>query len=112
MAEDRKPKIDLKSRLQKMGGPGAPAAAPPATSQPSVPPPFARSGPPSGAQLQGLPRPVASAPAPALDPNNPFSALGKPSIAPTHSPILAHAQPQRIEVDEEAISRARGGARK
>jgi hypothetical protein len=96
-----------------MGGAGAPTPPPP-TVNPSAPPPYARSGPPSSASaLQGLPRPIPSVPAPQLDPSNPLSALVKPSMAPgMHSPALAHPQTQRIEVDEEAIHRARGGARK
>jgi hypothetical protein len=44
-----------------------------------------------------------------LDPSNPLAALVQPSLsAPAHT----MARSQRIEVDEEAIHRARGGARK
>jgi hypothetical protein len=55
-----------------------------------------------------------STPAPALDPSNPLAALVKPSVAPVASGAVAAmpAQAQRIEVDEEAVHRARGGARK
>jgi hypothetical protein len=115
MAEDRKPKIDLKSRLQRMGGPGAPTPAPPmAAPMPTpAPAPYAARSAPPPAPSQGLPRPPLSAPAPALDPSNPLAALVKPSHVPTHAQNAAvGAQAQRIEVDEEAVHRARGGARK
>jgi hypothetical protein len=58
-----------------------------------------------------LPRPVASQPPPAIDPSNPLAALVKPS----HTPTVAHGaggHAQRIEMDEEVVHRARGGARK
>jgi len=51
-----------------------------------------------------------SAPAPALDPSNPLAALVTPSVAPAGGGV--HHQPQRIEMDEEVVHRARGGARK
>ena len=106
MAEEKKPKIDLKTRLQKMGG-GAPSpsGAPmpmPGPSRPGltpVPPP-------------AIPPPVglySNAP-PALDPNNPLAAVIKPfSAAP---PPARAAEPQRIEVDEAAVHHARSGVRK
>ncbi len=75
-----------------------------------APPAYGRapaSAPPPG----GLPRPLPSAPAPALDPSNPLAALVKPSVAPAVS-HAAVGQPQRIEMDEEVVHRARGGARK
>ncbi len=92
-----------------MGGPGSPAGIPqaPAPMPTPAPPAYARS--PASAP-PGLPRPPLSAPAPALDPSNPLSALVKPSVAPQQVPAMA--QPQRIEVDEELVHRARGGARK
>jgi hypothetical protein len=122
MAEDKKPKIDLKSRLQKMGG--APAAAtppPPMGSAPaSQPPPMQRPGsltpaPPSSVPPpSGIPRPMPSAAGSgaALDPNNPLAALAQPFKHPGASVAPAMAQPQRIEVDEGAVHAARSGARK
>jgi len=118
MADDKKPKIDLKARLQRMGGPGgatpAPAAAVP-VQRPSAPPPMARPmggptpmPPPSVPPPSGIPRPPISQRPGALDPNNPLAAvagLRQPAAAP-----MAHAQ--RIEVDEGAVQAARSGARK
>jgi hypothetical protein len=54
---------------------------------------------------------MSSQPAPAIDPSNPLAALVKPSVTPAVS-HGAVAQPQRIEMDEEVVHRARGGARK
>jgi hypothetical protein len=111
MVEDRKPKIDLKSRLQKMGGPGG-VTPPPPNVHPgmggmgpgarSVPPPAASVPPPSGMPRAGMP-----SRAPALDPNNPLAALSQP-LKPAHQqvPSMAH---QRIEVDEVAVHQARSG---
>src|ERR1019366_10157083 len=42
MADDKKPKIDLKSRLQRMGGPAGAPPPPAAPSRPSAPPPMSR----------------------------------------------------------------------
>src|SRR5580692_7165361 len=128
MAEDRKPKIDLKSRLQKMGGPaGAPTPPPPAVSHgghvggamgsvpaPSMPPmrpaPGASVPPPSMPPHAGpgMVRPSGGPPAASLDPNNPLAAVAKPFAASrvpaAHAPAMA--QPQRIEVDEIAVKQA------
>jgi hypothetical protein len=118
MADDKKPKIDLKSRLQKMGGPGA-ATPPPPVAGPGMampgPPPQARPpvSPPSVPPPSGIPRPMISSPAPALDPNNPLAAVAQPFKQPAQSrPAPVIAQPQRIEVDEGAVQQARSGARK
>jgi hypothetical protein len=117
MAEDKKPKIDLKSRLQKMG----PAAAtPPPVAVAPVPPPSASRPPPampipppSVPPPSGIPRPpVGVQSAAALDPNNPLAAVAqgfRPSSRPA-APALPQAQ--RIEVDEGAVQQARSGARK
>lgn len=120
MADDKKPKIDLKSRLQKMGGPGVPTPPPPAAgSDLAIPGPTQSRPPlygpsPSVPAPSGIPRPMISAPAPALDPDNPLAAVAQPFKAPTPSrsaaPVLA--APQRIEVDEGAVQQARSGARK
>jgi hypothetical protein len=105
MAEEKKPKIDLKARLGKAAAPtptpapvgSAPAAA---VSQPAAAPPPGVSGP-------GLPVPpgVAAA-APAIDPSNPLAAV----VAPRPAPMPMQAQ--RIEVDEMAVQQAAAGARK
>jgi hypothetical protein len=122
MADDKKPKIDLKSRLQRMGGPGA-AAPPPAAipaQRPSAPPPMPRGPgltpvpPPSVPPPSGIPRPMMAPPGggASLDPNNPLAAVAqpfRPQAAPA-APAMAHAQ--RIEVDEGAVQSARSGARK
>ncbi len=112
MADDKKPKIDLKSRLQKMGGPvgatppPASVAPPPSPSRPpvrgsipapSVPPPSGLSRPPPGTSL---------------DPNNPLAAVAQP-FRPSQRPAgAALPQAQRIEIDETVVAQARGGARK
>ncbi len=116
MAEDKKPKIDLKARLGKMGGQTAP---PPVSSSPSGRPPPPATGsipaPPMGTGLSappgipiGPPAPFASQPS-AIDPSNPLSAVATPYRAPTPP---APPPPQRIEVDESAVQEARAGARK
>jgi hypothetical protein len=119
MADDKKPKIDLKSRLQKMGAP--PGATPPPTvaavpvpSPSQAPPGMGRPVPvaaPSVPPPGGIPRPPASVAPRALDPNNPLAAVAQP-FRPQASAAPAVAQAQRIEVDELAVQQARSGARK
>ncbi len=107
MAEDRKPKIDLKSRLQKMGGPTvatpSPQAygsiAPPSRVGVSVGPAVA---PPSSIPVPGIARTVSGRPA-AIDPAHPLAAVAQPFAPPPA------AQPQRIEIDEDAAKQARRG---
>lgn len=107
MPEDKKPKIDLKSRLQKMGG--SPMGLPP---QPggSVPAPSGYVAPPSrGSVAVGpvVPPPAISGGAtsrpPVLDPGHPLAAVAQPFV-PSSMP-----QAQRIEVDEAAVILARRG---
>jgi hypothetical protein len=123
MADDKKPKIDLKSRLQKMGGPGAatpppPAAGIPAPSPSQAPPPvIARPVPAPGAPVappsipppSGIPKPPMSSRPVALDPNNPLAAIARPIQS---APAPAAPAMQRIEVDELAVQQARGSARR
>lgn len=113
MAEDRKPKIDLKSRLQKMGGPAAPTPPPPASSSipvPSMAPPVPRSAPPMGGSASAppsmMPRPGLSR-APGLDPGHPLAAVAQPFAQAAGQSL---AQPQRIEMDEGVVHQARSGA--
>src|SRR5271166_2910061 len=118
MADDKKPKIDLKSRLQKMGGPAG-ATPPPAAVAPvpapsqSRPPAAMPIPPPSVPPPSGMPRPPsAGASAAALDPNNPLAAVAQP-FRPSQRPAApALPQAQRIEIDETVVAQARGGARK
>jgi hypothetical protein len=122
MADDRKPKIDLKSRLQKMGGPAAGAAPGPtaagSTPAPGMPPAMRGPGsltpappPYSVPPPSGIPKPMApSARAPALDPTNPLAAVVQPFKPNAAASTPALVQPQRIEVDESAVQQARGGA--
>ena len=124
MADEKKPKIDLKARLGKTGTsipvPGAsgqslipgqaiPSGMPGRLSGGSAIPPPAVAMPPGGPV--GPPPPFASSHAPALDPSNPLSAVAAPYRPPTAAPP-AHAAPQRIEVDEMAVQEARKGALK
>lgn len=119
MADDKKPKIDLKARLGKMGGAATP---PPSPVQPGGPggsipaPPMA--APPIAA---ALPAPPGAAPSPfapptpaaGLDPSNPLAAAAAGTFNPNvRAQVAAPAQPQRIEVDESAVQEARAKARK
>jgi hypothetical protein len=114
MAEQQKPKIDLKSRLQRMGPPGS-TPPPPATG--SVPAPGGRSVPPT---TQGVPTPSVPPPSgvpgvgrpAAVDPRNPLSAVAHGGFKPAAGSAAAQVQPQRIEVDEGAVHQARAAARK
>lgn len=127
MAEDKKPKIDLKSRLQKMGGPGAPTPPPPFASAPPsspsqappapipvpsrpAPMPGAPIAPPSVPPPSGMPRPPSSVRPANLDPNNPLAAVA--GYRPQQSAPAPAMAAQRIEVDELAVQQARSGARK
>jgi hypothetical protein len=102
MAEDRKPKIDLKSRLQKIGGQAGPTPNPPATG--SVPAPSRSIGP---TQSSVPPPPGLSRSGRPIDAANPLAAVAN-SFAPAGG-IAALAQPQRIEIDETVVSQARRG---
>jgi hypothetical protein len=114
MAEDRKPKIDLKSRLQKMGGPAATAQPPPVTGSipvPSMVPQGPRSGPPmagpgSVPPPSGMARASIPARPPGLDPGHPLAA----AVAQQFSAVPAAPQTQRIEMDEGVVHQARSGA--
>jgi hypothetical protein len=131
MADEKKPKIDLKARLGKtaVGGatPPPPAAGIPAPTA-AVPTPAgnAASGgyapaPAPAASGGGLPVPpgIPVGPPPAfkspsmnLDPSNPLAAaVNQPAPARAQAPAPP-PQPQRIEVDELTVQEARKGARK
>lgn len=123
MAEDKKPKIDLKSRLQKMGGPGAPTPPPPAAGIPGVPAPSPSAPPPAvrsvvpGAPISvpppsGMPRPPSSVRPVQIDANNPLAAAAGLRPPTAAAPAAHAAVAQRIEVDELAVQQARSGARK
>lgn len=137
MAEEKKPKIDLKARLGKtaMGGATPP---PPAAGGLPVPPPAAPVGAPSNNAVNAAAPSPSSSPAPkvgvpvppgipvgpppafggkpagaALDPSNPLAAAIAQAQTPYRAPApVAPPQPQRIEVDEMAVQEARKGARK
>lgn len=137
MAEEKKPKIDLKARLGKNAAGGAPPAAgagaipvptPAPTPVPAVgnstggPTPGAAVAAPAAAKAGGLPVPpgIPVGPPPAfaspglsLDPSNPLAAaVAQPAAAAPARAAAAPAQPQRIEVDELTVQEARKGARK
>jgi len=103
MADEKKPKIDLKSRLKKDAPTPAPTAvAPGVASQPAAAPPPGVSGP-------GLPVPPGvPVGSPAIDPSNPLAAV----VSPRPMSVPVAAQAQRIEVDEVAVQQAAAGARK
>jgi hypothetical protein len=114
MAEEKKPKIDLKARLGKSAGGGAatpPPAGIPVPAPSSALPAPVPSAPGSSTALPGTPigpPPGYVAPStPALDPSNPLVAAATPYRAPDPPPP---PQPQRIEVDESAVQEAAKGA--
>jgi hypothetical protein len=118
MAEDKKPKIDLKARLGKAGTPPPaavaplpvpPQAAPAPISGPSVPlqQPATAPGVPVG------PPPAFNAGSMAIDTGSPFAPAASP-YRPQPAPVVPAAppQPQRIEVDEMAVQSASKSARR
>lgn len=124
MAEEKKPKIDLKARLGKtaVGGatPAPPPAAAPSSGGGTETPAPAASAPvaaPAAKSSGGLPAPAVGLPVPpgvpigrpALDPSNPLAAAmaPPPSAAPAQP-----AGPARIEVDEMAVQEAAKKARR
>jgi hypothetical protein len=118
MADEKKPKIDLKARLGKTA---VGATPPPGAVGMPVPTP-----PPGAAMPPGvIPQPMAPTPAPAPVgvPAPPGIPVGPPpgfmpATSAAVNPLMAAArpaappQPQRIEVDESAIEDARKGARR
>lgn len=128
MAEEKKPKIDLKARLGKGGGAtpppvgvggGMPGGMPGHGGPMGVPPPAAM--PASNPAPGGLPvppgmpvgpPPAFRQPAPQLDPSNPLSAVAAPQHRAVPSRPPGPPPPQRIEIDEMAVQEARKGARK
>ncbi|HSO39868.1 MAG TPA: hypothetical protein VLT33_45385 [Labilithrix sp.] len=125
MAEEKKPKIDLKARLGKGAAtPPPPQAGAAGIPMPAVPTPGIAappaSNPTAGSSGGGLPMPpgIPVGPPPAfgkpsphaaIDPGNPLAAAATPYRAPSPPQPV---QPQRIEVDEMAVQEARKGARK
>ncbi len=135
MAEEKKPKIDLKARLGKAGGatpppagvggggipmpvPTAatnnipPVAAPSSDAGAGVPPPKLGGAVPPPPGIPVGPPPAFKAAGLALDPSNPLAAAVAPPQPAARPAPAAPAQPQRIEVDEMAVQEARKGARK
>ncbi len=121
MAEQPKPKIDLKSRLQRMGPPAGSTPPPPVSPSapvPGQPPPFRSVAPvgPGGVGSVAPPGvPQRPGPAPALDPRNPLAAVAHGAFKPASPggiPSAPVIQSQRIEVDEVAVNQARSSARK
>ena len=125
MADEKKPKIDLKARLGKGAAGGAtppPAAAgipAPAMANNVPAPAVAAPGPAAVGKGGGLPVPpgIPVGPPPnfkpsglALDPSNPLAAAVAPPAAARTAP--PPPQPQRIEIDEMGVQVARRGARK
>jgi hypothetical protein len=127
MAEEKKPKIDLKARLGKGAGGVTPPPPTAGIPVPAVPSGAASGGVgssgvpssrPSGGGGLPVPPGIPVGPPPAfgkqpggaaLDPSNPLAAAATPYRAPAAAPP---PQPQRIEVDEMAVQEARKGARK
>jgi hypothetical protein len=127
MAEEKKPKIDLKARLGKAGTPPPAAVAPVAVPPQAAPTPAPSGGVrvPTPAPMQpgmaaglvtgtagpGVPvGPPPFAPAP-IDTASPFAPVASP-YRPVQPAPAAPPQPQRIEVDELAVQSAAKSARK
>ena len=134
MADEKKPKIDLKARLGKTAVGGA---TPPPPAAGGIPAPAAAIPTPAGSAGSAAPAPIPvpaaakaggglpvppgipvgpppafKSPAMNLDPSNPLAAaMGQPAPARSQAPA-APPQPQRIEVDELTVQEARKGARK
>jgi hypothetical protein len=127
MAEEKKPKIDLKARLGKTNL-GGPTPAPPAgipvpagggggnnalntgTPQSSPRPPSAGLPVPPGIPVGPPPAMGKPTPGLSLDPSNPLAAAIAQRAPVSQPPRAQPAQPQRIEVDEMAVQVARKGA--
>jgi hypothetical protein len=130
MAEEKKPKIDLKARLGKGAGGATPPPPVAGIPVPAGPPaagassqaglaPVPQSSPTGSSAGGALPVPpgipvgpppaFGKMPGAAIDPSNPLAAAATPYRAPAPPPP---PQPQRIEVDEMAVQEARKGARK
>jgi hypothetical protein len=113
MAEERKPKIDLKARLGKAGGGATPPPGTTGAGAPiPIPVPVSPSKPPPAIPPPVLPGVPVGGPSPfasGIDPSNPLAAVAAP-----YRPAAAAAppQPQRIEVDEATVQQARTSARK
>jgi hypothetical protein len=108
MADEKKPKIDLKARLGKTQQSGVSVPSPGAGAIPATGGPSVRAVLP-GAPVGGPP-PFTTSSTPSVDPSSPLAALTQSYRAPAPPP--APAQPQRIEVDEVAVHEARKGARR
>ncbi|MGO8998281.1 MAG: hypothetical protein ACLQVI_33600 [Polyangiaceae bacterium] len=118
MADDKKPKIDLKARLGKQGGA---AAAPAPTPMPggvvpqatrSQPPPMVGSPQaPPGVPVGPPPRFAPASQAP-MDPSNPLAAVATPYRPPPMQQQAPAPVATRIEVDEGVVHEARRGALK
>jgi hypothetical protein len=108
MADDKKPKIDLKARLKKADAAADATPAPPATAASSgaaLPPPAVGSVP--GMSGPGIPVPPGvSAASAAADPTNPLAVAAGTAAKP------APVAPQRIEVDETEVREAASKARR
>lgn len=129
MAEEKKPKIDLKARLGKGGGATPPPAGVGGAGIPApmpAPAPAPMGGAPGGGMPSsnpapgGLPvppgipvgpPPAFRQPTPQLDPSNPLAAVVQRQ-QPSRPAPAGPPPPQRIEVDEMAVQEARKGARK
>lgn len=122
MADDKKPKIDLKARLGKTSaggatpapGGGVPVPIPVPTGVGSSPTPGMPQSSPAPSSGQALPGVPVGGPAfgrGAIDPSNPLAAVASP-YAPQPAAPAQPVAPARIEVDEMAVQQARSGARK
>jgi hypothetical protein len=124
MAEEKskKPKIDLKARLNKGGGGGAVSAAPGITAVPTGGPAFGSGPPPSGAPVgmsgsSGAPAPAVSrpplgiAPPPGMSPGIPLPPFGRQAPRAEPKPV-AQQQTIKVEVGEEVHQERKAASKK
>ncbi len=122
MADEKKPKIDLKARLGKTavgaqvpppGGIPAPQFGVPSAGMPiPAPPPTPGVPVPPGTPVGPPPFGAGGSSTRDIDPSNPLAAVASPYRPSVGAAPPAPAQPQRIEVDEVAVHEARRGARR
>ena len=112
--EDKKPKIDLKSRLGKktVGAPGV-GSIPPPQGLPSTPSTIPKPAVPVPAGVPNpsrVPAPPFAAPqsvAPRMDTSNPYGAM-----APQAAPVMAQPAAIKIEMDDEFVRAQKSGRSK
>ncbi len=112
--EDKKPKIDLKSRLGKktVSAPGAGSIPPPAgipSSPSAIPKPMVPvpAGVPNPSRVPAPPFAPSQSVAPRVDTSNPYGAVASQSV-----PVMAQPTAIKIEMDDEFVRAQKSGRSK